>query len=270
MTPPLPDSERSRRVYPLLQNQDLENVTQATLKSVGDPMSIENLNEDELRKLVLVNLARLSVKGEWNGLLTAAGGGSDGIILPGSVATYTNFCMADSPPWATAPNNSSDGDPTFTDDAFGYCFTAAKSGTLAMLGANFAAAASFVVGVYSTNDDGLPDTLVGKATLTATGSGQIEQTSITGPSSGSAGSLTQGDNYWVWYIRATSTSNGNINCNLNANRGRIFASDNVLNTKGGNVKSTNYDSSTGLPDTWSTTGMQPDNSYVARLWYEVS
>jgi len=58
-----------------LQNQDLENVSQATLKSVGDPISIENLNEDELRKLVLVNLARLSVKGEWNGLLTAGGGG---------------------------------------------------------------------------------------------------------------------------------------------------------------------------------------------------
>ena len=61
MPPPLPDSERSRRIYPLLQNQDLETVTQATLKSVGDPISIENLNEDELRKLVLVNVARLSV-----------------------------------------------------------------------------------------------------------------------------------------------------------------------------------------------------------------
>ena len=124
MTPPLPDSERSRRVYPLLQNQDLQNVSQATLKSVGDPISIENLNEDELRKLVLVNLARLSVKGEWNGLLTAASGGADGIKLPGTVGTYTNFCMADSPPWATTPNSSTNGDPTFTDDAFGYCFTA--------------------------------------------------------------------------------------------------------------------------------------------------
>jgi len=83
MTPPLPDSERSRRIYPLLQNQDLENVSQATLKSVGDPISIENLNEDELRKLVLVNLARLSVKGEWNGLLTAASsGGGTPVFVP--------------------------------------------------------------------------------------------------------------------------------------------------------------------------------------------
>ena len=70
---PLPDAERSKRVYTLLQNLDLENVSQANLASVGDPISIEKLNEDELRRLVLVNLARLSVKGEWNGLLTAGG-----------------------------------------------------------------------------------------------------------------------------------------------------------------------------------------------------
>ena len=120
------------------------------------------------------------------------------------------------------------------------------------------------------NDDGLPDTLIGKGTLTATGASQIEQTSITGPSAGAAGSLTKGENYWVWYVRATSTSNGQINCTSNSYRGRIMPSDNVANTKGGNVKSTNYDSSTGLPDTWSTTGMGPDNSYVGRFWYEVS
>ena len=66
---PLPDAEnRSRRIYTLLQNQDLQNVTFDTIKSVGQPINIEDLNEDELRRLVLVNLARLCVKGEWDGL----------------------------------------------------------------------------------------------------------------------------------------------------------------------------------------------------------
>jgi len=32
-------------------------------------LSVEELNEDELRRLVLVNLARLTVKQEWDGLL---------------------------------------------------------------------------------------------------------------------------------------------------------------------------------------------------------
>ncbi|HIA01319.1 MAG TPA: hypothetical protein EYN66_05335 [Myxococcales bacterium] len=67
---PLPEAEKkSPRVYTLLQNTDLENVTFATVQSVGNTISIEEMSEDELRRLVLVNLARLCVKGEWNGLL---------------------------------------------------------------------------------------------------------------------------------------------------------------------------------------------------------
>ena len=67
---PLPDAPgASPRVYKLFKNTTLENVTNANITSVGDPISIEMLNEDELRRLVLVQLARLSVKQEWDGLL---------------------------------------------------------------------------------------------------------------------------------------------------------------------------------------------------------
>ena len=67
---PLPDAPvQSPRVYKLIKNTTLEDVTNANITSVGDPISIEMLNEDELRRLVLVQLARLSVKQEWNGLL---------------------------------------------------------------------------------------------------------------------------------------------------------------------------------------------------------
>jgi len=67
---PLPDAPNtSPRVYNLLQNTDLENVTYANLATLGNPISVEELNEDELRRLVLVNLARLTVKGEWDGLI---------------------------------------------------------------------------------------------------------------------------------------------------------------------------------------------------------
>jgi len=67
---PLPDaSAESPRVYKLFKNTTLENVTNDDITLVGDPISIEMLNEDELRRLVLVQLARLSVKQEWDGLL---------------------------------------------------------------------------------------------------------------------------------------------------------------------------------------------------------
>jgi len=67
---PLPDAPaQSPRVYKLLKNTTLENLTNADLTSVADPISIELLNEDELRRLLLVQLARLTVKQEWNGLL---------------------------------------------------------------------------------------------------------------------------------------------------------------------------------------------------------
>jgi len=62
-------SDISPRVYKLLKTTDLENVTNATVTSIGDPITIEELNREELMRLVLVNFARLSVKQEWDGLL---------------------------------------------------------------------------------------------------------------------------------------------------------------------------------------------------------
>jgi hypothetical protein len=80
---PLPDADKkSPRVYTLAQNTDLENIAFATLQSIGQPINIEEMNEDELRRLVLVNLARLAVKGEWNGLLSAGGGDFNVALTP--------------------------------------------------------------------------------------------------------------------------------------------------------------------------------------------
>lgn len=69
------DRKPSRRVFPLLQNLDLDTVTFANVQGVGEPISIEDMNEQELIDLIIVNLARLTVAGEWNGLLSAGGGG---------------------------------------------------------------------------------------------------------------------------------------------------------------------------------------------------
>jgi len=72
---PLPDADKkSPRVYTLLQNQDLENVTADTLADVADTISIEEANEDELRRICLVAFARMVTKGSFDGWLSGGGG----------------------------------------------------------------------------------------------------------------------------------------------------------------------------------------------------
>jgi len=72
---PLPAAEsREARVYALLKGFTLNDVsgvmgTGETLPNIGNPITVENVNEDELRRLVLVKLAAECVRGEWNGLL---------------------------------------------------------------------------------------------------------------------------------------------------------------------------------------------------------
>ncbi len=64
----------SPRVYKLLKTKTLSaeapnSLTQGIIGDVGDPISIEELNREEMIRLIIVNLARLSVKQEWDGLL---------------------------------------------------------------------------------------------------------------------------------------------------------------------------------------------------------
>ena len=72
---PLPNAvNREARVFALLKGQTLESLTGQLavgefLPEVGNPISVEELNEDELRRLVLVKLAVESVRADWQGLL---------------------------------------------------------------------------------------------------------------------------------------------------------------------------------------------------------
>ncbi|AXH78804.1 MAG: tail fiber protein [Circular genetic element sp.] len=75
---PLPDApDYSKRIYELLKETDLENLSYAQFQGVAEKLFIEPENEDEMRRLVLVQLARMAVRGDWDGFLTG-GGGSGG------------------------------------------------------------------------------------------------------------------------------------------------------------------------------------------------
>jgi len=93
------DRKPSKRVFPLLQNLDLDTVTFDQVQSVGEPISIEDMNEQEMLDLIIVNLARLCVSGEWTGLLEAGGGGgipfgaNPGTALAGAGGNATQRTM---------------------------------------------------------------------------------------------------------------------------------------------------------------------------------
>ena len=79
---PLPDATPDKRIYELLKTVDLENLTFDDLQAVGQTIYAEQGAEDELRRLILLNLARLSVVGEWTGLTSAGGGGTTAQAQP--------------------------------------------------------------------------------------------------------------------------------------------------------------------------------------------
>jgi len=83
------DRQPSKRVFPLLQNLDLDSVTFSQVQSVGEPISIEDMNEQEMLDLIIVNLARLCVESEWTGLLEAGGGGEQAYQVPSAVLGAT-------------------------------------------------------------------------------------------------------------------------------------------------------------------------------------
>ena len=68
---PLPDANNySMRIYELLKETDLENLSYAQFQGVAEKLFIEPENEDEMRRLVLVQLARMAVRGDWDGFLS--------------------------------------------------------------------------------------------------------------------------------------------------------------------------------------------------------
>jgi len=95
---PLPDAiKRSPRVYTLLQNLDLENLSADDLADVGDPIAIEEANEDELRRLCLVAFARMVTKGSFDGWLTAGGADGNSLAPNPQAATFKRYSVMGAP-----------------------------------------------------------------------------------------------------------------------------------------------------------------------------
>jgi len=208
------DRKPSRRVFPLLQNLDLDTVTFANVQGVGDPITIEDMNEQELQDLVLVNLARLVVSGEWTGLLEAGGGGEAigtyaAVVPPmadGDVATYQL-------PLPIANNisevtNWSYGVPGVTTVLMFWPWTVQVSGTMDDLGVRVGSTAGdeLYIGFYDSDSTNFYPS---GAPLFTTNFTPTTNTNFTIDAS-SLGAVTAGDVLWLAIFGQVTKSK--INC----------------------------------------------------------
>ncbi len=211
---PLPDAnKKSPRVYTNLQNKDLDNVTFANIQATGNPINVEEANEDELRRLVLVNLARLVTAGEWTGLLEAGGGGAfspSPIIAQAYSSSANESLMSNSLGWGTTSNTASSGSALSGNYTLYRPFIATNTGTVNSVSAWVGTAAAGEVvefGIWASDEDtGLPtgDPLT-KADLALDSTGEVTQSSLTG-----SASLTRGTQYYFGYVPDTSSTSGRI------------------------------------------------------------
>jgi len=200
------DRKPSRRVFPLLQNLDLDSVTFAQVQGVGDPITIEDMNEQEMIDLIIVNLARLVCAGEWSGLLTAGGGGDSGYgTLPPitEVGAYDGFSIDSLAPWGAATGTS--GNLSAASYPQSYPFVSPVTGDLTEIEIQVnstTASSTLVVAIYSQDaTTHLPSTMLGYVTLdTESATGTVGQTSF----SGGTPSLEAGVQYWVSQARGTT------------------------------------------------------------------
>jgi len=195
---PLPDaSKKSPRVYTNLQNLDLDSVTFSNVQSTGNPINVEEANEDELRRLVLVNLARLVCAGEWTGLLEAGGGGGGGsagqpspvaVPLDAGGTNYHRFAVCEQNINAVSASNNNHYTVFMP-------FIAPASGDLDEIGilSNTTGAIELYAGIFTNHDDdNTPKNLMGFATYDVSATSGIMYAVP-----GDTITLVKGTTYWA-------------------------------------------------------------------------
>jgi len=204
---PLPDAnKRSPRVYTNLQNTDLANVTFTNVEATGDPIQIEEANEDELRRIVLVNLARMCVAGEWTGLLEAGGGGGMPIFPnvnpPGEGSNIVSYAIGS--PTSSGDTNSNGVLNSNTITAMFYPFYSFKGGEIQSLTCQTVGTTDddVLVSVYSSDDAGLPSSRIGSETTWDMGTAGTITLDVSGISS--TWTLDSDSIYWLALMLETS------------------------------------------------------------------
>jgi hypothetical protein len=253
---PLPDaSKKSPRVYTLLQNTDLDNVTFANVQAVGNPIAIEEANEDEMRRLVLVNLCRLVTSGEWTGLLDAGGGGGDAYLGPSPNGDWQSGRL-DYQSITCSHGRTSQAQTTLdvgTGRQMFWPFTAANTGDLTQIGlavSTTATGENVRVGIYNAADDGNPSDLIGYADFDG---GSLGAQYVTSGSFSDTITLERGTLYWYAVVQTTEGDAVHLTAMNCTYSGASYLTDAVAPT---NWTLLNYTTTNALSDPAATDEMR--------------
>ena len=206
------DRKPSKRVFPLLQNLDLDNVTFAQVQSTGNPISIEDMNEQEMVDLIIVNLARLVVAGEWDGLLEAGGGtmSPTAIKAQGYSSTRDQYVVGNGPVWGATADSTDSGTALSSNYTTYRPFISPNSANVADVNMWVATASAGQVvefGIWANDDDtGLPTgNSLTSCSLSLGATGLVTQASLTGTAT-----LVRGTQYWFGYVVDENETSGRI------------------------------------------------------------
>ena len=189
----------------MLQNLDLDALTFSQVQSTGNPISIEDMNEQEMVDLIIVNLARLTVAGEWDGLLSS-GGSPAGQNPPTTMfaAADAQFYPHQCPPWGGSGTTTTRVGENAVGATVGYPiyfpFISPVSGSINTIGVRTAGteATNIFVAVYSNTSANGPGSIMGAA---ATISLASSTTPTASPSS--TVTLVAGVQYWMAFCMTT-------------------------------------------------------------------
>lgn len=203
---PLPDALPDKRIYELLKTVDLENLTFADFQGVAKTIYAEQGAEDELRRIVLVNLARLAVKGNWDGLTTSASGGVFNAVLPATDIDTGGrddcYMVTKMPPWGFTTGS---GTSTLTadDSPRFYPWVSPKTGspTIRVDITSSTDNPEWTFAIYS-DSNGVPNSRLATADYQMAGSTGVVEVDL------SDANLVQGTQYWIGYVRKDTSGAG--------------------------------------------------------------
>jgi len=251
------DRKPGKRVFTLLQNLDLDTVTFEQVQGVGNPISIEDMNEQEMLDLIIVNLARLVCAGEWSGLLSAGGGGGEE-MLGGSPngdwqTGYNDYqvitCSHGRGAQAVTNLTLTGGRQMF------WPFTSSMTGDLTEIGCEVEVAVadqSVRVGIYNADaTSGNPTDLIGYADFDASTTGKKYQSSLSATIN-----LTRGSLYWYAVVQTTDGADVQIEGMNTTYAGASYLAENTIPAS---YTMVNYTDVNVLSDPAATSNMRGGN-----------
>jgi len=209
---PLPDADPDKRMYKLLKNIDLENLSFAQFQSTAQTVFAEPESEDTLRRIVLIQMSRMAVAGDWTGLTTAGGGTHQ--LMPGGVSTAPSVGAATDAvvqypmfyPQSKA-ETSGNGVVRFNQTFMNLLpFWVSKDGTVDTLTCRLASTNvdDLMVALYSTGTNGMPSTRIGTAVEWDMGTSGVITLDLSGVGDWA---VTAEGNYWLGLMLKTETTN---------------------------------------------------------------